>query len=143
TGLGCALTHACYLQLVVAGCALDVLVCRCEAERIAFASRLVKTSDRVFTLATAEGKLADVIRTRLAPTIFPALVKFGFFRAFLFRTVSQIMINYRHCALSEGRAGAVHGGDRLPWVIGRVVSKYVPTDAMDWPVHRACVTKAQ
>src|SRR5262249_46466299 len=88
-----------------------------EAERIAFARRLVKTTDRVFMFVTAEGKIADIIRTRLAPKIFPALVKFGAFREFMFRTVSQIMINYRHCALNEGRAGAVHGGDRLPWVI--------------------------
>ena len=34
----------------------------------------------------------------------------------MFRTVSQTAVNYRGSSLSEGRAGAVHGGDRLPWV---------------------------
>ena len=34
----------------------------------------------------------------------------------MFRTVSQTSVNYRGSSLSEGRAGAVHGGDRLPWV---------------------------
>ena len=34
----------------------------------------------------------------------------------MFRTISQTAVNYRGSSLSEGRAGAVHGGDRLPWV---------------------------
>lgn len=34
----------------------------------------------------------------------------------MFQTVSQIGINYRESPLSEGAAGAVHGGDRLPWI---------------------------
>jgi hypothetical protein len=63
----------------------------------------------VFTLATAEGKIADIIRTRVVPMVFPALTKFDFFREFLFRTVSQVTINYRHSALSEGKAGDIHG----------------------------------
>ena len=86
-------------------------------------------------LATAEGKIAEIIRTRLAPTIFPALMKFDAVREFLFRTVSQVTINYRHCALNEGRAGAVHGGDRLPWVIAGDADNYEPLKAMIWQVH--------
>src|SRR6516162_9067750 len=71
TGIGDAINLAWKLQTVLAGGAPDALLDSYEAERIAFAHRLVKTTDRVFTLATAEGKLADIIRTRLAPTIFP------------------------------------------------------------------------
>src|SRR5262249_8223126 len=123
------------LKTVLAGGAPDALLDSYEAERIAFARRLVKTTDQVFTLATAEGKTADVIRTRLAPTILPVLVKFGVFREFMFRTVSQIRINYRHRALSEERAGAVHGGDRLKWVIAGDVDNYEPLKAMTWQVH--------
>src|SRR5215469_2932682 len=135
TGIGDAINLAWKLQTVLAGCAPGALLDSYEAERIAFARRLVKTTDRVFMLVTAEGKIADIIRTRLAPTIFPVLVKFGVFREFMFRTVSQIMINYRHCALNEGRAGAVHGGDRLPWVIAGDVDNYEPLKAMIWQVH--------
>src|SRR5206468_3772581 len=135
TGIGDAINLAWKLKAVLAGGAPDALLDSYEAERIAFAHRLVKTTDRVFTLATAEGKFADIIRTRLVPTIFPVLVKFGVFREFMFRTVSQIMINYRHRALSEGRAGAVHGGDRLPWVIADDVDNYEPLKAMTWQVH--------
>jgi hypothetical protein len=49
--------------------------------------------------------------------------------------VSQVTINYRHCALSEGRAGDVHGGDRLPWIVVGDADNYKPLKAMTWQVH--------
>ena len=49
----------------------------------------------------------------------------------MFRIVSQIAIEYRHSALSEGKAGAVHGGDRLPWA----GDNFDPLRALDWQVH--------
>jgi hypothetical protein len=121
--------------MVLAGGAPDALLDSYEPERIAFARRLVKTTDRVFSLATAEGNLADIIRTRVVPIVFPALTKFEVVREFLFRTVSQVTINYRHCALSEGYAGDVYGGDRLPWIAADGVDNYVPLNAMTWQVH--------
>jgi hypothetical protein len=55
----------------------------------------------------------------------------------MFRTVSQTAVNYRGSSLSAGRAGAVHGGDRLPWV--RVASddvdNFTPLTSLDWQVH--------
>src|SRR5215469_8191448 len=135
TGIGDAINLAWKLQAVLKGGAPAALLDSYEPERIAFAHRLVKTTDRVFTLATAEGKIADIIRTRLVPILFPALAKFDIFREFVFRTVSQVTINYRHCALSEGRAGDVHGGDRLPWVVVGDSDNYEPLKAMAWQVH--------
>jgi hypothetical protein len=69
------------------------------------------------------------------PIVFPAVTRFGLVREFLFRTVSQVMINYRNCALSAGRAGHVHGGDRLPWVTVDGLDNYVSLNAMAWQVH--------
>jgi 2-polyprenyl-6-methoxyphenol hydroxylase-like FAD-dependent oxidoreductase len=135
TGIGDAINLAWKLQAVLKGGAPDTLLDSYEPERIAFAHRLVKTTDRVFTLATAEGTIADIVRTRLVPAVFPALVKFAAFREFLFRTVSQVTINYRHGALSEGRAGDVHGGDRLPWIVVGDADNYAPLKAMTWQVH--------
>jgi 2-polyprenyl-6-methoxyphenol hydroxylase-like FAD-dependent oxidoreductase len=135
TGIGDAINLAWKLQMVLAGDAPAALLDTYEPERIAFARRLVNTTDRVFNLATAEGKVADVIRTRVVPIVFPALTKFEVFREFLFRTVSQVAINYRHCALSEGHAGDVYGGDRLPWIAADDVDNYVPLNAMAWQVH--------
>jgi hypothetical protein len=56
----------------------------------------------------------------------------------MFRTISQTTVNYRGSSLSEGRAGAVHGGDRLPWVqtdVNRNEDNFAPLKSMDWQVH--------
>ena len=135
TGIGDAINLAWKLKAVLGGSAPDRLLDSYETERIAFARRLVKTTDRVFTLATAEGKLASIIRTRIVPVVLPALAKFEAFRKFMFRTASQVTINYRQSFLSEGEAGAIHGGDRLPWVVTEGIDNYDPLVAMTWQVH--------
>jgi hypothetical protein len=53
----------------------------------------------------------------------------------LYRTVFQTNVNYRGSPMSEGRAGPVHGGDRLPWVKLHEKSNFAPLTAMDWQVH--------
>jgi hypothetical protein len=53
----------------------------------------------------------------------------------MFRTVSQTAINYRESSLSEGRAGKVHGGDRLPWVKLADSDNFAPLTSLDWQVH--------
>ena len=51
----------------------------------------------------------------------------------MFRTVSQTAIEYRASGLSEGRAGRVHGGDRLPWV--DEPDNFRPLESLDWQLH--------
>jgi 2-polyprenyl-6-methoxyphenol hydroxylase-like FAD-dependent oxidoreductase len=135
TGIGDAINLAWKLKAVLAGKARNDLLDTYEVERIAFARRLVQTTDRVFTLATAEGRLADIIRTRIAPVVLPALAKFDALRELMFRTVSQVTINYRHSPLSEGKAGDLHGGDRLPWVRLEDTDNYVPLAEPKWQAH--------
>jgi hypothetical protein len=94
----------------------DALLDTFEAERRAFALRLVQTTDRFFNVAAAECHLAEIIRTRVAPFVLPQMVKFEAAREYIFRAISQITLNYRGMGLDEGQAGPVHGGDRLPWV---------------------------
>src|SRR5689334_19246011 len=95
TGIGDAINLAWKLSAVLAGHAPDELLDSYEAERIGFARRLVATTDRVFSFVTAEGLVADILRTRIAPLVIPVAVQFEAARDFLFRTVSQITINYR------------------------------------------------
>lgn len=135
TGIGDAINLAWKLAAVLAGRAPESLLDTYEAERIGFARRLVATTDRVFTFATAEGRIADIVRTRLAPVIFPKVVAFEPARAFLFRTVSQITLNYRGSPLSAGTAGHVHGGDRLPWAPSGGMDNFASLSAMMWQVH--------
>jgi len=106
-----------------------------EAERIGFARRLVATTDRVFSFVTAEGRIAEIVRTRIAPAIFPKIIAFEPVREYIFRTISQITLNYRGTPLSAGSAGQVHGGDRLPWAPSEGVDNFTFLSAMTWQVH--------
>jgi NAD(P)-dependent dehydrogenase (short-subunit alcohol dehydrogenase family) len=107
-----------------------------EPERIAFARRLVATTDRVFTVVTKPGVVARWVRTRLVPLIAAPMFRLGSVRRFLFGTVSQIGVNYRDSPLSVGAAGAVRGGDRLPWVeLGSGLDNFAPLTSLTWQVH--------
>jgi 2-polyprenyl-6-methoxyphenol hydroxylase-like FAD-dependent oxidoreductase len=135
TGIGDAINLAWKLAAVLAGHAGDNLLDSYEAERIGFARRLVATTDRAFSFVTAEGRIADVVRTRVAPVLIPMALAFAPVREFMFRTVSQITLNYRRGPLSHGAAGHVHGGDRLPWAPVDGVDNFQKLTTMDWQVH--------
>jgi hypothetical protein len=135
TGIGDAINLAWKLAAVLAGQASDSLLDTYEAERIGFANRLVATTDRVFSFATAEGRIADIVRTRLAPLILPRVIALEPVREYIFRTVSQITLNYRGTPLSAGSAGHVHGGDRLPWAPGDGADNFSSLSAMTWQIH--------
>jgi hypothetical protein len=104
-------------------------------KRSKFARRLVATTDKVFTFATADGPLAELLRTRIAPVVMPRLIGFDFAREYLFRTVSQIMLNYRDSPLASGTAGHVHGGDRLPWAGNAGGDNFTPLADPVWQIH--------
>ncbi len=135
TGIGDAVNLAWKLHSVVTGRAPDSLLDTYEIERIKFARRLVSTTDKVFTFVTSDGRLADVVRTRVAPALMPKLAGFESVREYLFRTASQIMLNYRDGPLSEGSAGDVHGGDRLPWARADATDNFAPLSNPAWQVH--------
>lgn len=135
TGIGDAVNLAWKLAAVLAGEASAELLDSYEAERSRFARRLVASTDRAFSFVTAEGHIAELVRTRLAPQVVSKLLAFESVREFMFRTVAQLTLNYRDLALSEGTVGAVHGGDRLPWVAQGGSDNFVPLRTMRWQVH--------
>lgn len=140
TGIGDAVNLAWKLAAVVQGRAHAAILDSYEPERIAFARRLVATTDRIFTLVTAEGGLARFLRLQLVPRVVPPLLSTKAMRRFLFRTASQTGINYRESRLSLGRAGGVQGGDRLPWIVldepaSGYEDNHAPLAALDWQVH--------
>lgn len=137
TGIGDAVNLAWKLAAVLRGRAPASILDTYETERIAFARRLVLTTDEAFTGVTSNGAIARVVRLHLLPLVLPRLLAFAPIRRFMFRTVSQTAVHYRASALSEGRAGPVHGGDRLPWVRedGRHVDNFAPLTSLDWQVH--------
>jgi len=135
TGIGDAINLAWKLAAVLRGHAEESLLDTYEAERIGFAQRLVATTDRIFTFVTAQGRVADLLRTRLAPVLLARALSLESLREYLFRTVSQIMIHYRGSSLSTGVAGEVHGGDRLPWVGRTADDNYASLAAVNWQAH--------
>ena len=135
TGIGDAINLAWKLATVLRGQAGDELLDSYEAERIGFARRLVQTTDRAFTFAMAEGHIADFIRTRVAPFMMPIATRIGAGTECMFRIISQTMLNYRGGPLAEGKAGDVHGGDRLPWAAVDGVDNYDSLSAIAWQVH--------
>ncbi len=135
TGIGDAINLAWKLAAVLSGAAEPSLLDSYETERIAFARRLVSTTDKVFSFVTAEGRMADLLRMRVAPFLIPKMASFEASREFLFRTVSQVTLNYRGMPLSQGAAGHVHGGDRLPWAHDGEGDNYEPLRQPSWQVH--------
>ena len=139
TGIGDAVNLAWKLAAVLHRRANASLLESYEPERIAFARRLVATTDQAFTGATSHGAIARLVRLRLVPLLFPFLFKLATVRRLMFRTVSQTAVTYRGSSLSKGRAGKVHGGDRLPWVKtdlnGDVADNFAPLTSLDWQVH--------
>jgi 2-polyprenyl-6-methoxyphenol hydroxylase-like FAD-dependent oxidoreductase len=139
TGIGDAVNLSWKLAAVLHGNADGSLLDSYEPERIAFARRLVATTDRAFTGVTSSSAFARLMRLHIVPLMMPLLFKFKSSRRFLFRTVSRTAINYRDSSLSEGRARQLHGGDRLPWVNlegnGNAKDNFAPLTSLSWQVH--------
>jgi FAD binding domain len=140
TGIGDAVNLAWKLAAVLDGGSRESLLATYEPERIGFARRLVATTDRAFTVVTKQGVVARWVRTRLVPPIAGLLFRLASVRRVLFRTASQIGVHYRNSPLSVGAAGAVRGGDRLPWVElvgreGQATDNFQPLESLRWQVH--------
>lgn len=131
TGIHDAINLAWKLAAVLKGRAGDSLLDTYASERQAFARRLVDTTDRVFTFVTRDGDIADFVKTHIAPSVMGLVTKAGSVRELMFRLVSQTMMDYHDSPLSEGRAGAIKAGSRLPWV----PDNHAPLSDIAWQVH--------
>src|SRR4029077_17701642 len=116
TGIGDAVNLSWKLAAVVKGGAPEKLLDTYEPERIAFARRLVATTDRGFAVVTNRSAFAALVRRRIVPLVAPLAFRIRLMRRLMFTTVSQTLVNYRDSSLSDGSAGDVRGGDRLPWI---------------------------
>jgi 2-polyprenyl-6-methoxyphenol hydroxylase-like FAD-dependent oxidoreductase len=133
TGIGDAVNLAWKLAAVLAGRASPALLDSYEAERIPFARTLVRTTDRVFEAVVGRGVFSRLVRAVFAPFILPLALRFAATRRAQFRLVSQTRIAYRESPLSDGSAGEVFAGDRLPWVEG--ADNFAPLTSLGWQVH--------
>jgi 2-polyprenyl-6-methoxyphenol hydroxylase-like FAD-dependent oxidoreductase len=137
TGIGDAVNLAWKLAASLKEPRSSALLDSYEPERIAFARRLVATTDRAFTAVISDSAFARFVRTKIIPAFAPPLLRRAAIRRFVFRTISQIELNYRDSPLSRGEAGKLRGGDRLPWVkVGRGDEhNFAALTSMDWQIH--------
>jgi 2-polyprenyl-6-methoxyphenol hydroxylase-like FAD-dependent oxidoreductase len=137
-GIGDAVNLAWKLAAVLRSRADASLLDSYEPERIVFARKLVATTDRVFAGVTSSKASDRFMRLNIVPFLMPLLFKFAPVRHSMFRAISQAAVNYRGSFLSEGRVGAVHGGDRLPWLkteLNGFSDNFAPLTSLDWQVH--------
>jgi 2-polyprenyl-6-methoxyphenol hydroxylase-like FAD-dependent oxidoreductase len=135
TGIGDAVNLSWKLAAVLGGKADASILETYEIERIAFAHSLVSTTDKLFQAIVQENLAGEIVRTMLFPHLLPFLMGFSAARRLQFRLVSQTRINYRQSPLSQGSAGDVQGGDRLPWVESPDGGNFAPLKSLDWQIH--------
>ncbi|MGJ0620474.1 MAG: FAD-dependent monooxygenase [Methylocystis sp.] len=133
TGLGDAMNLSWKLASVINGAANATILETYEIERRAFAKTLIATTDAAFRALSARGWLARQMRLHVAPLLLSLLTKFDATSRIMFRTVSQTRIAYRQSPLSEGAAGKLKGGDRLPWLPSP--DNYAALDGLHWGLH--------
>lgn len=130
TGIGDAVNLGWKLAAVLKGDAKVELLDTYAQERMAFARTLVATTDRAFRAVATRSWFGAFWRTWVVPSLTAVLFRLKPFLRFAFRAVSQTAIEYRASALSQGYAGQVRAGDRLPWI--RSIGNYVPLDDLCW-----------
>jgi 2-polyprenyl-6-methoxyphenol hydroxylase-like FAD-dependent oxidoreductase len=120
TGLQDAYNLGWKLALVLSRRAGAELLDTYEKERIPVAERLLATTDRAFSLAVSNTTLAGLFRTRILAKILALAMRLDRIRKLVFRTISQIGVQYRESPLSETLPGlpdaAPRAGDRFPWL---------------------------
>lgn len=135
TGIGDAVNLAWKLAAVVKNEASESLLKTYQTERQKFAYKLVKTTDKAFSIISGKTLLSTGLRSLFFPFIASTAYHIPALQKRLFSVLSQISLNYRHSTLSEGKAGNVFGGDRLPWVKNEMINNFASLQSLKWQVH--------
>ncbi|MBD8016140.1 FAD-dependent monooxygenase [Planococcus wigleyi] len=135
TGIGDAINLGWKLAAVIQGKAAPSILSTYEQERIAFARRLIATTDKAFQTIVNQKLPGTLLREYAVPYILPSVFKFSFPSKNAFKILSQIHINYRSSLLSKGKAGKVYGGMRLPWIETDIGDNFTPLRSVDWQIH--------
>ena len=139
TGIGDAVNLAWKLAAVLHGRADPSLLDSYEPERIAFARRLVATTDQAFTGVTSSGPIARLLRLHVVPALIPTLFALKAMRRFMFRTVSQTGGELPWQQLERGPRR--DGSRRRSSAVGENGRQHVnadnfaPLTSLDWQVH--------
>lgn len=122
TGIQDAVNLGWKLAQALTGSGDPALLDTYEAERRPVGQAVLRLSNRPFRIATSDNPVVRFARSRVAPVLAPLAVKATWGRARIFRTVSELGINYRRGPLSVNGPGmprhflrpGLRAGDRLP-----------------------------
>jgi 2-polyprenyl-6-methoxyphenol hydroxylase-like FAD-dependent oxidoreductase len=118
TGIQDAHNLAWKLAHTVRGVAGPALLDTYETELAPIGARVLRFTDRAFTVATSTGPMVRFARSRLAPMLVPLVLGSATGRAYAFRTISQLGVRYPDSPLSTDGPhpprGGPAAGDRLP-----------------------------
>ncbi len=118
TGIQDGYNLAWKLAAVITGAADIKILESYNDERLRNADDLLKTTDRLFSLAASPSPLMSFLRMYVFPYVAGVAFQLGAVRKFVFPRVSQIGINYRESMLSAhggDKAFDVKAGDRMPY----------------------------
>ena len=120
TGIQDAYNLAWKMALVLQGKTDERLLETYNEERLENAKRLLKTTDRLFEFAAGTEWFLAFLRESVLPPVANYILSFDAVKKFIFPTLSQIGITYRHSSLSN-HAGdenfEVKAGDRMPYFL--------------------------
>lgn len=133
TGIGDAFNLAWKLAAAIRKEAPQEILDSYEPERIAFAKTLVATTDRAFGPLVRRSGWSKMLRSLVLPNALRILTRAPRLPEMIFRTISQTRITYRDSPMSEGSAGAIEGGDRIPWV--DMLDNFNPLKEFCWQLH--------
>ncbi|MDQ6756951.1 MAG: FAD-dependent monooxygenase [Bacteroidota bacterium] len=117
TGLQDAYNLAWKLALVINKQADEKLLNSYNEERLPIAKRLVNTTDKGFSLMTSPKWHIKIFRLYIFPVLIKYILRSKKLRVFIFRTASQIAINYKKSSLSVSEnKNLLQAGCLIPFV---------------------------
>ncbi|TDE09937.1 FAD-dependent monooxygenase [Jiangella asiatica] len=117
TGIQDAVNLGWKLALAVSGRARPAILDTYETERAPVGRRVLRFTDRAFTIGTSMNPALRTARSRVVPYVAPLVTQLRRVRGYGFRTIAQLAIHYRRSPLSAGGTRLDRGprpGDRLP-----------------------------
>lgn len=118
TGIQDGYNLAWKMALVLKGGADEKLLETYNEERLENARNLLESTDRMFRFAAGDEWFLAFLRTNVLPSVAKYILSLDAVKNFVFLTISQTGINYRHGSLSN-HAGdenfRVKAGDRMPY----------------------------
>lgn len=127
TGLQDAYNLGWKLAFVLKGKATTGLTDTYTAERLPVAKNIINVTDKIFNLLADDGFITKSFRVYLLPiiikTLFTFMVSRNWIRRYLFKSISEIDINYRDSILSLQPSirlfpsKTLRPGDRLPFIL--------------------------